>query len=69
MQNKILLFISIAFGIIGLSILLRIIISPFENSFLIDSAYLEAIIESTQFLAAFFFFYGLRLIKKPRGTE
>jgi hypothetical protein len=32
--------------------------------FIIDEAYIEATFEGMQFLAAFFFFYGLKILKR-----
>ena len=64
LRNLTLLYISLAFFIIGLSILLKITILPVVEDSLIEEEILEAIFEGTQFLAAFFFFYGLRIIKR-----
>ncbi len=64
LRNLTLLYISLAFFVIGISILLKITILPFAENMLIEEAILESIFEGTQFLAAFFFFYGLRIIKR-----
>ena len=56
LQNKTLLYISIAFAVIALSLILKVTILPFEDMFLVEEAYIEAIFESIQFLAAFLFF-------------
>lgn len=67
LKNKTLLYISIAFLIIAISIILKIIIGLIEDFILIESAYIEAIVEATQFIAAFLFFYGLKHIKSSEA--
>lgn len=64
LRNLTLLYISLAFLVIAISILLKITILPFAENMLMEEAILETIFEGTQFLAAFFFFYGLRIIKR-----
>ena len=61
-KNRMLMFISLGFATISISIILLIFITPILAIF-IQESYIEAIFEGTQFVAAFFFFYGLRLIK------
>jgi len=67
LRNLTLLYISLAFMVIAISILLKITILPFAGNMLMEKVIMEAIFEGTQFLAAFFFFYGLRIIKRKEG--
>lgn len=67
LRNLTLLYISLAFMVIAVSILLRIMILPFAGNMLMEEPIIEAIFEGTQFLAAIFFFYGLRIIKRKEG--
>ena len=53
LRNKTLLYISVAFCVIAISIIFKIIIGLLEDFIMIESAYLEAIIEAKQFIAAF----------------
>ncbi|MFX1338486.1 MAG: hypothetical protein ACFFDK_07740 [Promethearchaeota archaeon] len=64
LRNLTLLYISLAFLVIAISILLKITILPLAENMFLEGEILEAIFEGTQFLAAFFFFYGLRIIKR-----
>lgn len=66
MKNPTILYISLAFAVIAISIILKITILPFAGGFAVEEEILEAIFEGTQFLAAFLFFIGLRLIKKKK---
>ena len=66
-RNKTLLYISFGFAVIAVSIILKIAILPILGDILVESEIWEAIFEGTQFIAAFCFFYGLRVIKH-RGT-
>lgn len=68
-KNPTLLYISFAFAIIAISILLKITVLPFEAFFIIEKEYVEAIFEGTQFLAAFLFFYGLRIIRQGKEGD
>jgi hypothetical protein len=68
-KNRIMVFFSVGFIIIGLSILLKLVILPNAALFIIEKAYLEAIIEGTQFIAAFFLFYGLRFTKRKKEVN
>lgn len=68
-NQKTLFFIFLAFLTISISIILELILLPFEDDLLLEEPYIEGIIESTQFIAAFFFFYGLRIIKKQQVGE
>ena len=65
LKNRTLLFISLAFASLTITIILEIIlyISMIENE------YIETIFESIQFIAAFFFFTGLRIIKRKVNGE
>jgi len=69
MKNKVIFYISLAFAVIAVSVVLRITLLPLLESLGFEEAYVEAIIEATQFLAAFFFFYGLRVLKKKKEVE
>jgi hypothetical protein len=69
LNNPILLYITFAFAVIAISIILKVAILPFEDMFIIDEAYVEALFEGTQFLAAFFFFYGLRILKRKKEVD
>ncbi len=60
-----LLFISLGFATISISIILLIFVTPLLETF-IEDTYVEAMFEGIQFIAAFFFFYGLRLIKNKK---
>ncbi len=66
MENRTLLFISLAFLVIAVSVILEVVLLPYEDLFPIQEEYIEASFESIQFLAAFFFFYGLRIIKRKK---
>lgn len=66
-KNVTLLYIALAFAVIGTSILLKITILPAVENLAMEEALFEAMFEGTQFLAAFFFFYGLRLIKHDKS--
>ena len=66
LKNRTLLFISLAFIVIALSIVLEFTLLPFIEGLMLEEAYVEAIFEGTQFIAAFFFFYGLRIIKRNK---
>ena len=66
-RTKLLLYIAAAFGVISFSIIFAVFF--FESLVLIigiDEPYLEAILESIQFLAAFLFFYGLKMLKTDK---
>ncbi len=65
-KNHLILFISLAYFTIALSILLEFLVLPQAGTFGIPEEYLEAMIEGIQFVAAFFFFYGLKLIKNKK---
>ena len=69
LKNSTLFYISLAFAVIAVSIILKVTILPFEESFVIEESYVEAMFEATQFLAAFFFFYGLRIVKKQKEAD
>ena len=62
-KNKTLLFISIGFAVIAISIILKLTLLPILGDILLESEIWEAIFEGTQFIAAFCFFYGIRVIK------
>ena len=66
-KNPQLFWISVAFLSIAISILLKVTILPFEDELLIDKEILEAIFEGIQFIAAFFFFYGIIIKSKKEG--
>ncbi len=70
-KNRLILFISLAYFVIALSILLEFLVLPQAGTFGIPEEYLEAMIEGIQFIAAFFFFYGLKVVKsnKQEGTS
>ncbi len=65
-KNRLILFISLAYFIISLSILLEFLVLPQAGAFGIPEEYLEAMIEGIQFVAAFFFFYGLKVVKSKK---
>ncbi len=65
-KNPVIFYISLAFAIVALSVILRITILPFAVIIGIAEEYLEAMIEAIQFLAALFFFYGLRVLKRKK---
>ncbi len=67
LENHTLLFISLAFLVIAISVILEVVLLPYEDLFPVQEEYIEASFESIQFLAAFFFFYGLRIIKRKKG--
>lgn len=66
LHNRTLLFISLAFLVITISVILEVVLPLYEEMFPIEESYIEASFESIQFIAAFFFFYGLRIIKKKK---
>jgi len=68
-KNPTLLYISLAFAIIAISILLKVTLLPFEEFFVIEKEYVEAMFEGSQFIAAFLFFYGLRIIKQYKEGD
>ncbi|HME51548.1 MAG TPA: hypothetical protein VKM55_04980 [Candidatus Lokiarchaeia archaeon] len=68
-RSRLVLFIGIAYFTIAISNLLILVVLPQYTVININPDYLEAIIESVQFLAAFFFFYGLKLIKPKKAGE
>jgi hypothetical protein len=68
-KNPIMTYFSAGFIVIGISILLKLVILPNAALFILEKAYLEAIIEATQFIAAFFLFYGLRLTKRKKEVN
>ena len=68
-KNRVILYISLGFFVIAISIFLRIVVVPIIENLLIEEAYFESIFEASQFLAAFFFFYGLKIMKKDNGAE
>jgi hypothetical protein len=68
-KSRLVKFIGIAYFIIALSNLLVLLLIPIAPMINISDEYLEAIIESIQFLAAFLFFYGLKLIKPKKKEE
>ncbi len=65
-KNRLILFISLAYFTIAVSILLGFLVLPQAETLGISEAYLEAMIEGIQFLAAFLFFYGLKMIKSKK---
>lgn len=68
-KSRLVLFIGIAYFTIAISNLLILVLIPLAPVFNISEEYMEAIIESIQFLAAFFFFYGLKLINPKKTGE
>ena len=69
LQNATLLYVSIGFLIISLSIIFEFLLLPHAETLPIEEPYVEGMFESIQFLAAFFFFFGLRVIKKVKEGE
>ncbi len=65
-KNRLILFISLAYFTITISILLEFLVLPQAGTLGIDEEYLEAMIEGIQFIAAFFFFYGLKIVKTKK---
>ncbi len=65
-KNHLILFIGLAYFVIALSILLEFLVLPQAGTLGIDEEYLEAMIEGIQFIAAFFFFYGLKIVKTKK---
>ncbi len=65
-KNRLILFIGLAYFVIALSILLEFLVLPQAGTLGIDEEYLEAMIEGIQFIAAFFFFYGLKIVKTKK---
>ena len=63
-KAKMLLYIALAFLVIFISLLFELSIPLIEDLVSFDEAYLEIIAESIQFIAAFLFLTGLKLIKK-----
>ena len=63
MKSRLILYISIAFLVIALSVLLRITVVPWAEAAGFEEHYVEATIEGVQFFAAFLFFYGLKILK------
>ena len=68
LKSRMLLFICLAYFTLAVSDLLVLVLLPQAGSFGIDPEYIEASVEAVQFLAALFFFIGLRLIK-PKKVE
>jgi len=68
-KSRLVLFIGIAYFTIAVSNLLILVLIPLAPAINISDEYLEAFVESIQFLAAFFFFYGLKLIKPKKTGE
>ncbi|MHA1148182.1 MAG: hypothetical protein ACTSR8_08045 [Promethearchaeota archaeon] len=68
LNNSMLLFIAFAFVVIAISIILKVLVESIAETIIIEEPYLEATFEATQFLAAFLFFYGLRVIKREKGA-
>lgn len=62
-KERLILFISLAFLVLALSIIFKMTIVPEAGILGIEEEYLEALTEGIQFLAAFLFFYGLKMIK------
>jgi hypothetical protein len=70
LKSKLLLFIALAFTVMSLSLILSLFFLDYLISITsIEGPYLESIIEGMQFLAAFLFFYGLKLLKTNKKSE
>ncbi len=68
-KNLTLLFISLAFFVIAISIILRVTVIPIAETAYGETEILEALFEGIQFIAAFFFYAGLRLIQRKKEGE
>jgi len=67
LKSRLVLFIALAYLVIAISTLLRITWVPAVEAAGLEEAYLEAVIEAVQFLAAFLFFYGLKILKVKKA--
>jgi hypothetical protein len=64
LQAKMLVYIAWAFTVIAISLVFQVVLPLMESVLPISEITLDTIGEAIQFIAAFLFFTGLKLIKK-----